>query len=242
MQLIKALDTRAVIDTRLQQRTDTALCFSGRRGTTGFPHPSVDPPTASLRDIDILPEGPGAALATVLQFLLCGEESATHVFTRSQTLDPTQNEVLQSIADDEIKHAQWISAWSSRLPQPLAQFDLQVTRSFFRRLLTRHRAVHYARIAALDAGVCRILNRILRGDTLMAYRGLRDGLAQIRDDEVEHVRITRSLAFDAGITGDQWRAIRTDIEVRMCKLLRPARTSIDILTQRRERQTAHADR
>jgi hypothetical protein len=186
----------------------------------------------SGRDIDALPIEVGAALATLLRFLLCGEESATHAFGDSllDSLSGAERTTLEAIARDEAEHAWLIGRWIARLPESPVAFDLNASRRFFRKLQTRDHALHFARIAALDTWVCRILSRLIRGAALAPFPALRAGLARIRSDEVGHVRIALAHALRLGMQRAEFSTVAADMGARLAVLLAPAMPSIVLLT------------
>lgn len=208
------------------------LCFAPR---SVFPAPTGIDPTLvedSVRDIASLPEHISIALATLLRFLLCGEESATHAFGDSlpHSLADTERSSLEVIAREEAAHAWLIGQWTTRLPDTPVAFDVVATRHFFRRLQTRDRALHFARVAALDALVCRLLSRLIRGAALAPYAGLRAGLSRIRSDEIEHVRISRAHAMHQGMGPAGFSAVAVDVGARLDVLLAPAMPALRVLT------------
>lgn len=186
----------------------------------------------SIRDIAALPTHIAIALATLLRFLLCGEESATHAFGDSlrHSLADAERAALEVIAREEAAHAWLIGQWTTRLPGTPVAFDVDATRRFFRRLQTRNSALHFARVAALDALVCRLLSRLIRGAALAPYAGLRAGLSRIRSDEIEHVRISRAHAMHQGMGPAGFSAVAVDVGARLDVLLAPAMPALRVLT------------
>jgi hypothetical protein len=212
--------------------SNRGLCFAPRVVTAGAT--SIEPTLveASVQDVVRLRDPFATALATLLRFLLCGEESATHAFGDPLPHPFADAELasLAVIAQEEAVHAWLIGEWTTRLPEPRVAFDLEATRRFFRRLQTRDRALHFARIAALDALVCRLLSRLIRGAALAPYPGLRAGLSRIRSDEIAHVRITRAHALRLGMCRVAFAAVAVEVEARLAVLLAPAVPALHLLT------------
>ncbi len=208
------------------------LCFAPGKAIPATT--DIDPMLVedSVRDIAVLPAHIAIALATLLRFLLCGEESATHAFgdPLPHFLADPERASLEVIAREEAAHAWLIRQWTTRLPEPRVAFGLEATRRFFRRLQTRDRALHFARIAALDALVCRLLSRLIRGAALAPYPGLRSDLSRIRSDEIAHVRITRAHALRLGMGRASFAAVAVDVEARLAVLLAPAVPALQMLT------------
>ncbi len=186
----------------------------------------------ALQDVVRLPNHLATAFATLLGFLLCGEESATHAFGDSLVRSSTDIEraSLEAIARDEAVHACVIDQWLAKLPEGPANLDLVASRRFFMRLQTRDRALHLARIAALDASVCRMLSQLIRSTALAPYRGLVFGLARIRFDEARHVRVSRALALRLGMSREDLDAVAADIDAQLAGLLTPAEGAMRVLT------------
>lgn len=200
-----------------------------------IPAPTGIEPTLvehSVRDIAALPVHIAIALATLLRFLLCGEESATHAFGDSlpHSFVDAERASLEVIAREEAVHAWLIGQWTIRLPETPVAFDVVATRRFFRRLQTRDRALHFARVAALDALVCRLLSRLIRGAVLTPYAGLRAGLSRIRSDEIEHVRVSRAHAIRLGLRPAEFSAVAVEVEARLAVLLAPAMPAMRVMT------------
>jgi hypothetical protein len=206
-----------------------------------FPNPFVHPrPLASchplvrdsLKDVIRLPGHLATAFATLLGFLLCGEESATHAFGDSlvRTSTDVERAALTAMANDEAVHACLIDQWLARLPDAPSDLDLVASRRFFKRLQSRDRALHFARIAALDASVCRLLSQLIRSSTLAPCRGLVSGLARIRSDEARHVRVSRTLALRHGMRREALSDVAADIDVQLALLMAPAEPAMRLLT------------
>jgi demethoxyubiquinone hydroxylase (CLK1/Coq7/Cat5 family) len=226
------MSNSALPDPCLQRSPSRGLCFARRTSTprtTEFDRTLADD---ASRDIEALPIHVGAALATLLRFLLCGEESATHVFGDSLARSVTEAErvSLEAIAEEEAAHAWLIGRWIAKLPESPTAFDPIASRRFFRRLQTRYHALHFARIAALDALVCRILSRLIRGAALAPYPALRAGLARIRSDEIDHVRIALAHALRMDMRRAEFALVAADVEGRLAVLLAPAMPAMRLLT------------
>lgn len=206
-----------------------------------FPNPFAHPrPIASchplvrdsVNDLVRLPGHLATAFATLLGFLLCGEESATHAFGDSLVRSSTDVEraALTAIANDEAVHAGLIDQWLARLPDAPSDLDLVASRRFFKRLQSRDRALHFARIAALDASVCRMLSQLIRSTAFARCPGLVAGLARIRSDEARHVSVSRSLALRHGMSRKALCDVAADIDAQLAVLMAPAEPAMRMLT------------
>lgn len=222
----------AVTDPHLERSPRAGLCFPRRISTPRTPEPYLTLAEDSSRDIEALPIYVGSALATLLQLLLCGEESATHAFgdSLSRSLSDAGRASLDVIAREEVAHAWLIGRWLAKLPESPVAFDRNASRRFFRRLQTRDHALHFARIAALDALVCRILSRLIRGAALAPYPALRAGLSRIRSDEIDHVRIALGHALRLNMRRAEFAMVAVDVESRLSVLLPPALPAMCLLT------------
>lgn len=137
------------------------------------------------------------ALAQLVQLLRCGEESAAFAFDilarrrRRRGDSEALYGALASIADDERKHEQLLSAWQRTLPTPARDLaGNAVAVQFFRDLATPDAGDHLTRIAALDSAVCVLLASLRR-----AQPGLFGGcLSQILADEAGHVAVASGYA------------------------------------------------
>ena len=179
-----------------------------------------------------LPLDVAQALADTLPFLRCGEESAVHAFGRrlAGRAGSANQAVLDAITADETRHAAWLEALAASLPAPASTPHSGAMAAFFRRLLTRDAALHFARIAALDLAVCALLCPLTsRGSAVAAAPQVLAGLRAIRGDEARHVRVARdcarALGFGAAQQQDQDLALRTELVA----LLAPVRAGLERL-------------
>ena len=108
------------------------------------------------------------ALGRLLPILLCGEESAFHVFWREAgrlTDVPLRHSLAlaRRIAAEELEHEQLLRELRNCCPAAdnLASIRLRARR-FFLRMASRDPALHFARVAALDSGVCVILTAVAK--------------------------------------------------------------------------------
>ncbi len=117
------------------------------------------------------------ALAQLLQILCCGEESAVFAFQRlagrDSLLQESQQQLLR-IAREEEGHELLLCGLRAGLPAPPKDLGLQARlRRFFLSLESRDAGIHFARLAALDSAVCKILGE------LQSARGYVRGQPQI---------------------------------------------------------------
>ena len=113
---------------------------------------------ARLKDsLSELSETQVTALGQLLPSLLCGEESAFHVFWREghrvSNVQISRSEALANqIALEELEHERLLQDLRSCCPVPSdVASTLLRTRRFFLRMASRDPAVHFARVAALDS-------------------------------------------------------------------------------------------
>lgn len=173
-------------------------------------------------------------LANCLPFLACGEESAVHAFSHSLLKDISSEEAkeMQAIAKDELRHARYLECLRCELPAPCIHLPVDATSRFFRRLLTKDSAKHFAQIAALDLSVCRLLAPLLHPQA-----GLRNApqvseiLGAITRDEARHVKVARKMAFKLGCTPLAFAGINQEIEQQLATLIAPIRASHDRLAK-----------
>lgn len=161
-------------------------------------------------------ERPALALTALLPLLGCGEEAATMAFdglAERHSGNRGAACALHRIAEEERVHDALIRHLRDALPSaPDVPGLLDKARRFHIKLMRGGTAMHLARIAALDSAVCLILGRLLHfGGPLAATLAVASILGRIRADEARHVRLSRRLALDAGVTSamrDQAAAAR----------------------------------
>ncbi len=177
-----------------------------------------------------LPRQTAQALADTLPFLLCGEESAVHAFGRRWKGQSHRRAVLQAIASDELRHAEWLQGLAAVLPAPAWTPDTARMSEFFGSLLTREQARHFGCIAALDLSVCHILRPLARQDGVLALAPeVVAGLRSIRNDEARHVRVARDCALDAGLSAVEQQGLDAQVAQALTTLLDPVRSSLSQL-------------
>ena len=165
------------------------FCFGGSSG-----------PGARLRHPPLLlDDARAAALAVLVPVLGCGEEAAALAFDglAELELDPDAARTLATIGSEERVHDALLTALAAALPEPPEATALRrAARRFHIRLGIGRPAAHLGRIAAIDAGVCTVLSRLLRAGNPLAEDPVTAALfARIRRDEARHVRITRERAM-----------------------------------------------
>ena len=159
------------------------------------------------------------ALGRLLPVLLCGEESAFQVFWREAgRLTDVQLcrslALARRIAAEELEHEQLLRELRNCCPAPddLASIRLRARR-FFLRMASREPALHFARVAALDSGVCVILAAVAK--PLAQTPAVVDTLNRIRRDEAKHVRFSREhsceLGADKSLLADTGARIRSEL-------------------------------
>ena len=159
------------------------------------------------------------ALGRLLPILLCGEESAFHVFWREAgrlTDVPLRHSLAlaRRIAAEELEHEQLLRELRNCCPAAdnLASIRLRARR-FFLRMASRDPALHFARVAALDSGVCVILTAVAK--PLARAHVVVDTLNRIRRDEARHVRFSRvhscELGADKSLLADTAAHIRSEL-------------------------------
>ena len=160
------------------------------------------------------------AMSHILPTLLCGEESAVHVFHREvDRLDAIRREaanrsLLAQIAAEEAEHARLLGLLHNCLPISDDFVALRRrTRYFFIRLASRDPATHFARIAGLDSGVCITLSSMLHPSAALAKAPkVYQIWNRIWRDEARHVRISRQHVIDLGF--ERAKLIEEGREVR----------------------------
>lgn len=180
-------------------------------------------------------------LANCLPFLACGEESAVHAFSHSllKDINPEEAAQMQAIAEDELRHAVYLENLRCALPSPDIHLPVEAMSRFFRRLLTRNSARHFAQVAALDLSVCRLLTPLLNPQAgLKNAPQVQEMLRLITRDEARHVKVARNMAARLGLTPVVLAEIELDMEYRLGVLLAPIRASLERLTNQHQASAA----
>ena len=214
---------------------DLALILTGTPAPVCFARPRPVARAPAINASSLAPDV-AQALSNTLPFLRCGEESAVHAFGRrlARAAHGTEQAVLDVITADEARHAAWLEALAEALPPPDAGPDagpdaIAMAR-FFRRLLTRDPALHFARVAALDLVVCAILRPLVaRGSALSAAAPVADGLRSIRRDEARHVRVARQCARRLGVSATRQHELDAALRDELAALLAPVCSNLQRL-------------
>ena len=165
----------------------TTFCF-------GAPHRAARAVPIDVR----LGDRHASALAMLVPLLGCGEEAAAIAFDglAANDADPVAALALREIAEEERVHDHLLHGLAESLPPVMALALRREARRFHIDLGRGSTLAHLARIAAIDAGVCTILSRLLRpGSPVAGDQAVADILARIRLDETRHVRLSRSLVL-----------------------------------------------
>ena len=167
----------------------SAVCFASRTTST---------PVERVLQLCLAPSHQ-EALAELLPILLCGEESAALAFARLSNdgeFSRRARAELEQIGNDEQHHERQLRSLRQALP-PVPDDDevRRAARGFFARVRGRDLGEHFARIAALDSGVCVLLGALRgRGLPLDADANVHAMLSQIHGDEARHVMVSRRYA------------------------------------------------
>jgi len=174
-----------------------------------------------------------AALGRLLPSLLCGEESAFQVFCgegyRISNSEFSQSQALAyRIAAEELEHERLIRVLRGCCPVPGDLMSiLRRSRRFFRSMASRDIAIHFARIAALDSGVCIILSTIVK--PVSRARVLAELFNRIRRDEARHVKFSRQHSCRLGADRSLLECIAIRVRAELVTLLNPVADSFEEL-------------
>ena len=181
-----------------------------------------------------LSESQLTALGRLLPCLLCGEESAFHVFWqeghRVSNVQASYSQTLANrIAVDELEHERLLHDLRSCCPVPDdAARTLLQTRRFFLRMASRDPAVHFARIAALDSAVCIVLSALAK--PLARATALVEIFKRIRSDEARHVRFSRQHSYELGADPSLLANTGAQVRSELVALLYPLGQSFEDLS------------
>lgn len=184
-------------------------------------------------ELVILSANEAEAFAKLLPLLGCGEEAAALAFDglaicyRDDDVIATS---LKLIAHEERVHDAMLGRVAQSLPPAPIQMQLidraQRLHIGFTRGGTAH---HLARIAALDSAVCTILGRLLHeAGPVAADPLLSRTLGRIRRDEAGHVKLSRKLALELGVSSAM-REVAAEARNGLADVLRLADGALEAL-------------
>lgn len=172
------------------------------------------------------------ALANLLPFLLCGEESAAWGFSllpSTFTVSEEACHTLQRIAAEELVHEQYLEGLRLALPPSTETAPLDATKAFFVSLAHDNVSDHLAKIIALDASVCVILAALLDRRSAIAADPVTHQLAsRIRHDEAGHVRACREVLASLDNPRPAADSIY-DLRTQLIAVLQPAAPAFEAL-------------
>lgn len=168
-------------------------------------------------------------LSRIIATMMCGEESATHVFNNegrrlSEKAIGESTSVMYRIAGEEAEHENLLNLISRQVPTPDDLDTLRSrTRFFFIRVASREPAIHFSRIVGLDSGVCMSLSSMLQpGAAISAAPEIHRILRHIWKDEASHVRVSRRHVLDLGLEEKQLREESRNVrEAYANRIVRP---------------------
>ena len=229
--------TSGSTDNQTMVFTSDSLCFPHRVPSEFCPRAVVPMQlrVAKLKDsLSKLSESQLTALGRLLPALLCGEESAFHVFWReghrvSNAQAGYSQALANRIAVDELEHERLLQDLRRCCPVPDdIGSTLTRTRRFFMRMASRDPAVHFARVAALDSAVCIVLSRLVK--PLSRATALIEIFNRIRSDEARHVRFSRRHAYELGADPSLLANTGTQVRSQLVDLLYPLGNSFEDLS------------
>jgi hypothetical protein len=198
-------DAPRLADQRAISSASEALCFPHKLPRAPFAErltPLRLNNIGLMRGVSELSDVDRAAFGRLLPVLLCGEESAFHVFSRealriSDSQFSRTQALAYRIAAEELQHERLLQELRSHCPvsDDIASSSSR-SRHFFMRMASRDPAVHFATVAALDSAVCIILSALVR--PLLRSNAVVEILERIRSDEARHVRFSRHHAYELG--------------------------------------------
>jgi hypothetical protein len=176
---------------------------------------------------------PGAeGLGHLVPHLLCGEESAVLVFfhrSRSKA-DLIAREGMLRIAREEKVHEIMLAKVQTELPTPADITTIQErAHAFFVSMTMNDPATHFAAIAALDSGVCKIMSALCSSPVVKACPVVHQIFSQILQEESGHVRFSRRCASDLGLSHVQMNDIGEPVRVNLPKFLETGASAFEKL-------------
>ncbi|CAA0104822.1 Uncharacterised protein [BD1-7 clade bacterium] len=216
--------------------TASMQCFPspGRAHATHLQHPLIEHLRQHLVLTNHLSRQQRQALSRLVPLLLCGEQSAMHVFHQENDrlkVHPFSHHMhqLQQIEADEYLHEDALQQLMRQLPLPA---DLQKIKRraqvFYTRIerLSHDLASHFATISQLDACVCLVMNAMANSD--LEGSAVARLFELIKNDEAKHVTIAREHASQLGHIVNVDNSAPT-IHVELIKLLMPEATAFEAI-------------
>ncbi len=175
------------------------------------------------------------ALARLIPLLLCGEQSAIHVFgseierLRGNTWAKSVS-LLKEIEIDEHAHEKALQVLSSILMEPTDLRNIKRNaRHFYLRLgNTAGVAEHFAQVAQLDACVCIIMNAITKSD-LGREHLIAKLFDRIKQDEARHVSVSKKHFYYLGGNRILLSENKSSVSQKLVALLRTEANSFETL-------------
>ncbi len=175
------------------------------------------------------------ALAQLLPCLMCGEESAVFVFyragRRTDNATSVARELLMQIASEEAVHEAMLSRLRMQLPVASNFEELRErSRQFFLQMSSKDPKTHFARIAALDSAVCKIMAALCgRNAHIRNCKIVHRIATKIRSDEAKHVRVSRQFIVDLGFPVSTLRDFNEIVSTDLVTLLSPIGSAFERL-------------
>ena len=209
--------------------------------------PAVCFQTGSIREELGLPEKVGLDIGTPLRHLatkeaeavgrlvpaiLCGEESAVHVFYQGlKTLPEKARPDVLRVVTDETDHEIILATLFDQCPKPVDLKKLRATsRRFFMSMAARDPAIHFAHVSALDSGVCILMDELGRGKSaLRRNQDLLTIVNRIKLDEAVHVSVTRRATTLLGMSRRHYRDKGAETREAFCAYLGHVNDSLENL-------------
>lgn len=173
------------------------------------------------------------ALARLMPFLLCGEQSAIQVF--GTEIDRLRDngwsksiDLLKEIESDEYGHELALRTLSQLLMQPddLGSIKRQARHFYLKLGNTAGMTEHFARVAQLDACACIIMNEISNSD-LGQSSPVAQLLNRIKQDEARHVNISKKHFLYLGGVESTLKENGHEVSEKLVALLRTEADSFE---------------
>lgn len=166
------------------------------------------------------------SLARLVPSLLCGEQSAQFIFhaqvQRNYSALSNIAEEFRRIEFEEDVHERALQCLAAELPVPADLHLLKRRSQRFYTALSRDASLgqHFARIAALDSCVCRIMASLAQAQG-SRHTGLYHLFTRIKQDEARHVGVSRRCAAQLSINDAGLHKQRREIGNRIVEFLLP---------------------
>ena len=178
-----------------------------------------------------LADGHGTALARIVPFLICGEQSAIRVFASAAGRCDQRARWRSAFLDIERDESGHEAAWQALLevlPRPRELQRLKRRAALFFTRLGRAHSVgeHFARIAHLDTAVGVMMWHLERS-AVAAEPRIAALAGHVKRDEARHVSVSKRYVRDLGVPRERYEALGAEVRDELVATLAPVAEALE---------------